>query len=334
MRLDSPYIYVDVKRSRSVMFPCLELDTRGFQDGRNQVRVIWVAVPARLAHIFISQCIASKMLRKLLDALQIAPYKPDEWMTALQLVAEATNSSHGEMICWTKPNKTPLKLISNLSDEQAKLIQDWEMRGRRGPLGQSDRRRRDRGARPADGHGRRSDPPRRTIPACRLERVLSQTRHPSHVLLAAVAQRRFDSRAVPAAIVPRWACHARRTQPVQFDRRQVARCGVDGAIPESGWRSRFGRGAGGLVDSRHHPGRVWPLRPRFARVPSPFVRRRRLDGSDWIGFAATTPRKQPRDCPRAGSIDRDRCRPAAMRRLRHPVVGRWRTSVRAIARLC
>jgi len=66
------------------------------------------------------------MLRKLEDALQAAPYKPDEWMTALQLTARATNSSHGEMICWTKPKKTLLKLISDLSNEQAKLIQDWE----------------------------------------------------------------------------------------------------------------------------------------------------------------------------------------------------------------
>lgn len=65
------------------------------------------------------------MLRKLEDALQSAPYQPDAWMTALQLAARVTNSSHGEMICWTKPNKTLLKLISDLSTEQAKLMQDW-----------------------------------------------------------------------------------------------------------------------------------------------------------------------------------------------------------------
>uniref|UniRef100_Q07I18 Transcriptional regulator, LuxR family n=1 Tax=Rhodopseudomonas palustris (strain BisA53) TaxID=316055 RepID=Q07I18_RHOP5 len=67
------------------------------------------------------------MLRRLSDALQVAPYQPAEWMTALRMVAQATNSTHGEMVCWTKPKKTPLRLISNLSDEQAKLIQDWEI---------------------------------------------------------------------------------------------------------------------------------------------------------------------------------------------------------------
>lgn len=67
-----------------------------------------------------------RLLEQLSDALQVAPYKPDQWMTALGLMASATNSSHGEFICWTTPKKTPFKLISNLADDQATLIRDWE----------------------------------------------------------------------------------------------------------------------------------------------------------------------------------------------------------------
>jgi DNA-binding CsgD family transcriptional regulator len=55
----------------------------------------------------------------------LAPFT-NEWMRPLELLADATGSSHGELIGWKRPNKTPFKLISNLSDSSAKLIREWE----------------------------------------------------------------------------------------------------------------------------------------------------------------------------------------------------------------
>jgi DNA-binding CsgD family transcriptional regulator len=66
------------------------------------------------------------ILHSLSSVLQLAPYKPGEWLRGLELLADATNSRHAELICWTRPNKTPFKLISNLSDAQARLIEQWE----------------------------------------------------------------------------------------------------------------------------------------------------------------------------------------------------------------
>jgi DNA-binding CsgD family transcriptional regulator len=62
----------------------------------------------------------------LASALLRAPFKPKEWMTALELLASATNSNHCELIGGKRPNKATLKLISNLSDSDAKLIREWE----------------------------------------------------------------------------------------------------------------------------------------------------------------------------------------------------------------
>jgi DNA-binding CsgD family transcriptional regulator len=67
-------------------------------------------------------------LQRLSSALQSAPYKPGEWMHALERLANATNSQHAELVFWLKPNKTPFKLISNLFDTQAKLIEQWDAR--------------------------------------------------------------------------------------------------------------------------------------------------------------------------------------------------------------
>lgn len=68
----------------------------------------------------------NSILHALSNVLQLAPYKPGEWMRGLELLAEATNSRHAELISWTKPNKTPFKLISGLSDSQIALIERWE----------------------------------------------------------------------------------------------------------------------------------------------------------------------------------------------------------------
>jgi hypothetical protein len=72
--------------------------------------------------------IEKKSIDRLSEALQTASFVPDQWMVALEALARATNSSHAELVCWTRPNKTPLKLISNLSDAQAALIRNWEAR--------------------------------------------------------------------------------------------------------------------------------------------------------------------------------------------------------------
>jgi DNA-binding CsgD family transcriptional regulator len=66
--------------------------------------------------------------------LLLAPFRPEQWMTALELLAGATHSSHAELIGGERPNRIPIKLISNLSDSSAELIRAWDESMRREPV--------------------------------------------------------------------------------------------------------------------------------------------------------------------------------------------------------
>jgi DNA-binding CsgD family transcriptional regulator len=59
-------------------------------------------------------------------SLARAPYKPGEWINAVQLLARATGSSHGQIAGWMAPNAVPLYL---LTDEPDGLVRQWTEMG-------------------------------------------------------------------------------------------------------------------------------------------------------------------------------------------------------------
>lgn len=74
------------------------------------------------------------LLDEMSTTLLAAPFQPDAWMGALGLLAEATGSSHGELIGWNGPYSVPFNLISDLPDDAAELVAAWERDGGADPL--------------------------------------------------------------------------------------------------------------------------------------------------------------------------------------------------------
>jgi len=70
---------------------------------------------------------------ELLDAISArlleAPFRQEAWLSALSLLAEATGSSHGELIGWNGPYSAPINMITDFSDDKIALVAEWEQGG-------------------------------------------------------------------------------------------------------------------------------------------------------------------------------------------------------------
>lgn len=77
----------------------------------------------------ISASRAETTLNLISEKLVSAPFQPGDWAEALGLLAEATGSSHGQLIGWNGPYGTPFNLITNLSDDDAEIVSEWETGG-------------------------------------------------------------------------------------------------------------------------------------------------------------------------------------------------------------
>ncbi len=70
--------------------------------------------------------LSSQLLDKTIAAIRTAGYRPDQWQTAIDLLAEATGSRMGELIGWRGVDRQPFRMITKERMDNAAMLSVWD----------------------------------------------------------------------------------------------------------------------------------------------------------------------------------------------------------------